>query len=87
MVRQWQTLFYDERYSFTTLNQDLDYVKLAESMGAVGFNITDKDQVEDVLKKAIEETKPVIINCVIDKDDKVFPMVAPGKPIEDVIVE
>jgi len=87
MVRQWQTLFYDERYSFTTLNQDLDYVKLAESMGAVGFNITSKDQVEDVFKKAIEETKPVIINCVIDKDDKVFPMVAPGKPIEDVIVE
>lgn len=87
MVRQWQTLFYDERYSFTTLNQDLDYVKLAESMGAVGFNITNKDQVEDVFKKAIEETKPVIINCVIDKDDKVFPMVAPGKPIEDVIVE
>ncbi|GMQ56699.1 biosynthetic-type acetolactate synthase large subunit [Vallitalea sediminicola] len=87
MVRQWQTMFYDERYSFTTLNQDLDYVKLAESMGAVGFNITNKDQVEDVFKKAIEETKPVIINCVIDKDDKVFPMVAPGKPIEDVIVE
>ncbi|MCT4687205.1 biosynthetic-type acetolactate synthase large subunit [Vallitalea sp.] len=87
MVRQWQTLFYDERYSFTTLNQDLDYVKLAESMGAVGFNITSKDQVEDVFRKAIEETKPVIINCVIDKDDKVFPMVAPGKPIEDVIVE
>lgn len=87
MVRQWQTLFYGERYSFTTLNQDLDYVKLAESMGAVGFNITDKDQVEDVIRKAIDETKPVIINCVIDKDDKVFPMVAPGKPIEDVIVE
>ncbi|GKX31103.1 acetolactate synthase [Vallitalea longa] len=87
MVRQWQTLFYGERYSFTTLNQDLDYVKLAESMGAVGYDITDKDQVEDVFRKAIDETKPVIINCVIDKDDKVFPMVAPGKPIEDVIVE
>ncbi|MCT4596258.1 MAG: biosynthetic-type acetolactate synthase large subunit [Vallitalea sp.] len=87
MVRQWQTLFYDERYSFTTLNQDLDYVKLAESMGAVGFNVTDKEQVEDVLRKAIDETRPVIINCVIDKDDKVFPMVAPGRPIEEVIVE
>lgn len=87
MVRQWQTLFYDERYSFTTLNQDLDYVKLAESMGAVGFNVTDKDQIEDVLRKAIDETRPVIINCVIDKDDKVFPMVAPGRPIEEVIVE
>jgi acetolactate synthase-1/2/3 large subunit len=87
MVRQWQTMFYDERYSFTTLNQDLDYVMLAQSMGAVGFNITSKDEVEDTLKKAIDETKPVIINCVIDKDDKVFPMVAPGKPIEEVIVK
>lgn len=87
MVRQWQTLFYDERYSFTTLNQDLDYVKLAESMGAVGFDITTKDEVEEVLKKALDETRPVIINCMIDKDDKVFPMVAPGKPIDNVMVE
>ncbi len=87
MVRQWQTLFYGERYSFTTLNQDLDYVKLAESMGAVGFDIKTKDEVEEVLQKALAETKPVIINCMIDKDDKVFPMVAPGKPIDNVMVE
>lgn len=87
MVRQWQTLFYEERYSFTTLNDDLDYVKLAEAFGAVGMNLTDVDQVEDTLTKALSLGKPVIVNCVVDKDDKVYPMVAPGAAIDDIITE
>lgn len=87
MVRQWQTLFYDERYSFTTLNQDLDYVKLAEAFGAVGFNVTEPDTVEETLKKALEINGPVIVNCVIHKDDKVYPMVDPGAPISNLRME
>lgn len=87
MVRQWQTLFYQERYSYTTLNPDLDYVKLAEAFGAVGMNLTEVDKVEDTLKKALSLGKPVIVNCVIDKDDKVYPMVAPGAAIDDIITE
>ncbi|TCT16334.1 acetolactate synthase large subunit [Natranaerovirga pectinivora] len=86
MVRQWQNLFYEERYSYTTLDRDIDYVKLAEAFGAVGYNLTEKEEVEEVLKKAIEEKRPVIINCEIDKDDKVWPMVAPGAPIDNIMV-
>lgn len=87
MVRQWQSLFYEERYSYTTLNPDLDYIKLAEAFGATGFNVTKAEEVESTLKKALEIDGPVIINCVVDKDDKVFPMVAPGAPIDDLITE
>jgi acetolactate synthase-1/2/3 large subunit len=87
MVRQWQTLFYDQRYSFTTLNPDLNYVKLAEAFGAVGMDLTEIGQVEDTLKKALSLGKPVIVNCVVDKDDKVYPMVAPGAAIDDIIME
>lgn len=87
MVRQWQSIFYEERYAYTTLNPDLDYVKLAEAFGAVGMNVTEVDQVEEALKTAIGLGKPVIINCVIDKDDKVYPMVAPGSGIDELITE
>lgn len=87
MVRQWQSLFYQERYSYTTLNPDLDYVKLAEAFGAVGMNLTEVDQVEESLKKALSMGRPVIINCVVDKDDKVYPMVAPGAAIDEIITE
>lgn len=87
MVRQWQTLFYDKRYSFTTLNPDLDYVKLAEAFGAEGINLTEASKVEETLKYALELKKPVIINCMVDKDDKVYPMVAPGASIDEVMTE
>ncbi|MEE3461059.1 MAG: biosynthetic-type acetolactate synthase large subunit [Lachnospiraceae bacterium] len=83
MVRQWQTLFYGERYSNTTIKDDVDYVKLAESMGAKGLRITKKEEVDQVLKEAINADCPVVIDLVIDKDDKVFPMVPGGKPLED----
>ena len=83
MVRQWQTLFYGKRYSNTVLNDAVDYVKLAESMGAKGLRITKKDEVDAVLTEALNSDIPVVIDCVIDPDDKVFPMVAPGANISD----
>ncbi|MBQ2319858.1 MAG: biosynthetic-type acetolactate synthase large subunit [Lachnospiraceae bacterium] len=87
MVRQWQTLFYGQRYSHTVLDDELDIVKLSEAMGAKAYRITEKDQVEDVLREAVNSDVPVVIECMIQSDDKVFPMVAPGKNLEDVFDE
>jgi acetolactate synthase-1/2/3 large subunit len=87
MVRQWQSLFYNARFSQTTLNRKTDIVKLAEAFGATGFRIIKKDDVEKVLKKAFECTGPVVIDCLIDHDINVFPMVAPGAPINQIITE
>ena len=87
MVRQWQTLFYGERYSHTVLNDKVDFVKLAEAMGAKAYRITKKEEVEPVLKEAIALGEPVVIDCIIDSDDKVFPMVAPGKNLDDAFDE
>ncbi len=86
MVRQWQTIFYDKRYSFTHLD-DINYDALAEAFGCKNFNITSKEDLEPMLKEALATSGPVIINVVIDKDEKVFPMVAPGAPIDDLITE
>jgi acetolactate synthase-1/2/3 large subunit len=87
MVRQWQTLFYEKRYSNTNLNDKVDFVKLAQAMGAKAYRITNKEEVEDVLREAIALNEPVLIDCMIDSDDKVWPMVAPGAAIEDVFSE
>lgn len=87
MVRQWQSLFYGQRYSHTTLNDSVDFVKLAEAMGAKAYRITKMEEVEDVLKEAISLNSPVVIDCQIQSDDKVWPMVAPGAPIEEVFSE
>ena len=87
MVRQWQTLFYEERYSYTNLRDKVDFVKVAEAMGAKAYRITKMDEVETVLKEAIALNAPVLIECIIDSDDKVWPMVAPGAAIEDVFSE
>lgn len=87
MVRQWQTLFYGKRYSHTVLNDGVDFVKLAQAMGAKGYRITKKEEVEPVLKEAIASNVPVLIDCIIDSDDKVFPMVAPGKNLDDAFDE
>ncbi|WP_317621642.1 biosynthetic-type acetolactate synthase large subunit [Beduini massiliensis] len=81
MVRQWQTLFYDQRYSHTILNDGVDFVKLSEAFGAKAYRVTKKDELEDVIKEAIALNAPVLIECVIDQDDKVWPMVAPGGAI------
>ena len=83
MVRQWQTLFYDHRYSNTILNDNVDFVKFAESMGAVGIRVTKKEEVGPAIEKAIELNTTVVIECVIDQDDKVFPMVPAGASISD----
>ncbi len=83
MVRQWQTLFYGQRYSNTTLRDGVDFVKLAESLGAKGIRVTKKEEVADALKEAISLNTPVVIDCQIDSDDKVFPMVAPGAAISE----
>ncbi|MBQ3545615.1 MAG: biosynthetic-type acetolactate synthase large subunit [Lachnospiraceae bacterium] len=87
MVRQWQTLFYGKRYSNTTLNDAVDFVKLAEAMGAKAYRITKKEEVESVLKEAISLNIPVVIDCQIGNDDKVFPMVAPGAPISEAFAQ
>lgn len=84
MVRQWQTLFYEKRYSATALNDAVDFVKLAEAMGAVGMRVTKKEELVPALEKALSLGRPVVLDCVIDCDDKVFPMVAAGKPIDTV---
>ncbi|MCI8598491.1 MAG: biosynthetic-type acetolactate synthase large subunit [Lachnospiraceae bacterium] len=84
MVRQWQTLFYGGRYSATVLNDQVDFVKLAEAMGAVGMRVTKREEVASALEKAIALGRPVVIDCIIDSDDKVFPMVPAGAPIEEV---
>ncbi|HWT26479.1 MAG TPA: biosynthetic-type acetolactate synthase large subunit [Mobilitalea sp.] len=87
MVRQWQTLFYEKRYSYTNLSDKVDFVKLAEAMGAKAYRITKQEEVETVLREAISLNEPVLIDCIIDCDDKVWPMVAPGAPIEEVFSE
>ena len=84
MVRQWQTLFYGKRYSQTVLNDAVDYCKVAEGLGCAAFKITKPEEVEDTLRKAIALRKPVLIECVIPEDDKVFPMVPAGAPISEV---
>ena len=83
MVRQWQTLFYGQRYSNTTLNDQVDFVKLAEAMGGKGIRVTKKEDVAPAIREAISLNAPVVIDCQIDSDDKVFPMVAPGAAISD----
>ncbi len=87
MVRQWQTLFYDHRYSNTVLNDKVDFVKLAEAMGAVGIRVTKKEELANAIKKAIELNTTVVLDCIIDSDDKVFPMVPAGANIEDAFDE
>ena len=84
MVRQWQTLFYGKRYSHTVLNDQVDFVKLAEAMGAKAYLVTRKEYLKPVLEEAMGLNIPVVIECQIQCDDKVFPMVSPGAPIQDV---
>ncbi|MBQ9610684.1 MAG: biosynthetic-type acetolactate synthase large subunit [Lachnospiraceae bacterium] len=82
MVRQWQTLFYGERYSNTVLEDNVDFVKVADALGATGVKATNLTEFEEALKDAIKLNKPVVIDCIIDKDDKVWPMVPAGAPLE-----
>ena len=87
MVRQWQNLFYGQRYSATVLNDAVDFVKLAEAMGAKAVRATTREEFADAFKFALNAGGPVVIDCQIDSDDKVWPMVAPGAPISEVFDE
>ncbi len=83
MVRQWQTLFYGKRYSNTVLSDQVDYCKVSEALGVKAFRITSKEEAESVLQQALAWEGPVVVECLIESDDKVFPMIAPGKDLED----
>ena len=87
MVRQWQTLFYDHRYSQTVLDDKVDFCKTAEGLGCTAIKVTKKEEVAPAIEKAIALKAPVLIEVVIDPDDKVFPMVPAGAPISEVFDE
>jgi acetolactate synthase-1/2/3 large subunit len=88
MVRQWQELFYDARYSATTIDRSTDFVALAEAYGAVGINVKKPEEVDGAIQRALaSKDVPVLINFEIGMDDKVFPIVPPGAAIEDLIEE
>lgn len=87
MVRQWQTLFYEKRYSATVLNDAVDFVKLAEAMGAVGIRAATREEFQKAFQEALAMGKPVVIDCQIDSDEKVWPMVAPGAAISEAFSE
>lgn len=84
MVRQWQTLFYEKRYSQTVLNDFVDFCMVAKGLGCEAIRVTRKEEVADAIKTAIEGKKPTVIECIIPEDDKVFPMVPAGAPISEV---
>lgn len=85
MVRQWQGMFYDRRYFQTTLDRTTDFVKIAEAYGATGFNLTCPENINSVLEKALNADGPVVINCEIDADEAVLPIVPPGSPLSEAI--
>ncbi len=87
MVRQWQTLFYEKRYSQTELNDKVDFCVVAQGLGCEAIRVTTKEEVEPAIKKAIAGNKPIVIECMIPEDDKVFPMVPSGAPISEVFDE
>ena len=83
MVRQWQTLFYGERYSQTVLSDKVDFCKVAEGLGCEAIRVTKKEEVAPAIEKALQLKTPVLIECIIPEDDKVFPMVPAGAPISE----
>ena len=87
MVRQWQNLFYGQRYSSTVLNDAVDFVKLAEAMGAEGIRAKTCEEFKEAFARALNLGKPIVIDCQIDCDDKVWPMVAPGAAISEAFDE
>lgn len=87
MVRQWQTLFYDHRYSQTILDDKVDFCKVAQGLGCTAIRVTTKEEVAPAIEKALSLKAPVVIECIIPQDDKVFPMVPAGSPICDAFDE
>jgi len=87
MVRQWQNFFYEERYSHTSINRGTNFVKLVEAYGGKGYLVEKREELEPVLKEAINSSVPVVIDYRVHEDKKVFPMVAPGALINQIIYE
>ena len=87
MVRQWQTLFYNQHYSATVLDDGVDFVKISEGMGATARRVTTREEFASAFEEALACKTPYVIDCIIDCDDKVWPMVAPGAPIQDAFDE
>ena len=83
MVRQWQNLFYSEHYSYTTFEDPVDFVKVAEGMGALAKRVTTLEEFEFAFEEALEAGRPVVLDCHVDLDDKVWPMVNPGAAIQE----
>lgn len=87
MVRQWQKVYFKNRFSQTTLNKTTDYVKLAQAFGARGYTISKEEDIEKVLKDAISSKETCVINCVISEDANVIPMITPGNSFENQITD
>ena len=87
MVRQWQQMFCNGRLSFTQLGEDVDFVKLGEAYGIKGIRVENEEQVEEALKQALSLNEPIIVECIINEENRVLPMVAPGAPINEIIYE
>ena len=87
MVRQWQTLFYDHRYSHTVLDVAVDFVKISEGMGAKAIRVTKMEEVEPAIREALATEGPVVLDCWIDQDLSVFPMVPAGASLNEVFDE
>jgi acetolactate synthase-1/2/3 large subunit len=87
MVRQWQKLFYDKRYSETTLDRPPDFVKLADAFGVRGFRARTEQEFSEAFSKAVSERTPALIDCYMDIDEMVFPMVPAGKPIDELLLD
>ncbi|MCM1364142.1 MAG: biosynthetic-type acetolactate synthase large subunit [Faecalibacterium sp.] len=87
MVRQWQTLFYQKHYSNTTLNRKTDFIKLADAFGLKGIRATTPEEFEQAFKEGFETDAPVLIDCLIDQDEFVLPMLPPGGSMDQIITE
>ena len=87
MVRQWQTLFYDKHYSNTVLNRKTDFVGLAKAFGADGMTATNVDELENALEKAFSYNGTFVVDCLIDKDEFVLPMLPPGGSMDDIMTK
>ena len=87
MVRQWQTLFFDKHYSNTVLDRPTDFVKLAEAFGAKGQRAESLEELESALNTAFSTEGPFVIDCAVDKDEFVLPMLPPGGSMDDIILK
>ena len=85
MVRQWQELFFEKRYSQSLLHGNPDFARVAEAFGATGLRVSTADEATAALEKALSVRGPVVIDCLIDPAENVYPMVAPNRPINEII--